>query len=88
MENENCRELRIAVGAVSVKPIRIDRAEELARDKPLTNQLIAAIAEQAGKNIDAIDDVRGPADYKRKLVTVLVRRAITAIVDERLERRL
>jgi hypothetical protein len=32
--------------------------------------------------------VRGPADYKRKLVTVLVRRAITAVARESMERRI
>ncbi len=82
MDDEICRELHLAVGAVAAKPSRIE-AEELARDKPLTTQLIAAIADQAGSSIDAIDDVRGPADYKRRLVAVLVRRAITAVATLR-----
>jgi aerobic carbon-monoxide dehydrogenase medium subunit len=87
MEDEICRELRVAVGAVAAKPCRIE-AEEFARDMPLTTQLIATIADHAGSSIDAIDDVRGPADYKRKLVTVLVRRAIMAVANEPMERRI
>jgi carbon-monoxide dehydrogenase medium subunit len=85
MDHEICRELRVAVGAVAAKPMRIE-AELLARDKPLTAELINAIADQAAKSIDAIDDLRGPADYKRRLVTVLVRRAITAVAKAQMER--
>ncbi len=70
-----CHELRLAVGAVSAKPVRI-AAAELATGKALTAELIATIAAAAARTIDPIDDVRGPADYKRHLVGVLTRRAL------------
>lgn len=79
-----CHELRLAVGAVSAKPLRI-AAEELATGKALTAELIATIAAAAARTIDPIDDVRGPADYKRHLVGVLTRRALQDLANGRTE---
>ena len=76
MENGACRELRLAVGAVSPRPLRIAAAEEMARGQTFHPQLIERIAAEAARAVDPIEDVRGPADYKRHLVGVLVRRAI------------
>jgi carbon-monoxide dehydrogenase medium subunit len=73
------------VGAVSAKPVRI-AAETLANDKALTPDLIATIAAEAARNVDPIDDVRGPADYKRHLVGVLTRRALQALANGKTER--
>jgi carbon-monoxide dehydrogenase medium subunit len=81
MSDGTCRELRLAVGAVSPRPMRIFAGEGMARNQLLTAQLIERIATEAAKSIDAIDDMRGPADYKRHLVGVLVRRAITAVTN-------
>ena len=75
-----CHELRLAVGAVSAKPLRI-AAAELATGKVLTAELIAIIAADAARIIDPIDDVRGPADYKRHLVGVLTRRALQHLAN-------
>ena len=79
-----CHELRLAVGAVSAKPSRI-AAESLANGKDLTADLIATIAAEAARAIDPIDDVRGPADYKRHLVGVLARRALEALANGKTE---
>jgi carbon-monoxide dehydrogenase medium subunit len=79
MDNGICRELRLAVGAVSPHPIRVIAAEQLARDRILTYSLIDTIAAEATHAIDPVDDLRGPAEYKRHLVGVLVRRSIASI---------
>jgi len=79
-----CHQLRLAVGAVSAKPIRI-AAEQLATGKALTAELIATIAAEAARTIDPIDDVRGPADYKRHLVGVLTRRALHTLANGQTE---
>jgi carbon-monoxide dehydrogenase medium subunit len=86
MENGICRELRLAVGAVSPRPIRVAAAEQLARDRILTDSLIDDIAAEAARAVDPVDDLRGPAKYKRHLVGVLVRRSISAIATGRVER--
>ena len=85
IENGICRELRLAVGAVSPRPVRIASGEEQARNQPLTMELIQTIANHAARVIEPIDDVRGPPDYKRHLVGVLVRRAIAAAANGVLE---
>jgi carbon-monoxide dehydrogenase medium subunit len=85
IENGICRELRLAVGAVSPRPVRITSGEQQAHNQPLTMKLIQTIANDAARLIEPIDDVRGPADYKRHLVGVLVRRAITSVVNGVLE---
>jgi len=74
-----CRELRLAVGAVSPKPERVHKAEEMARGEKLTPALIGAISAEASRAGEAIDDLRGLADYKRHLVGVLVRRAVSGL---------
>jgi carbon-monoxide dehydrogenase medium subunit len=80
MDNSVCQELRLVVGAVSPTPIRITAGETLAQREKLTPALIAAIAKEASRSVDPIDDIRGPADYKRHLVEVLTRRAVAAAV--------
>jgi CO/xanthine dehydrogenase FAD-binding subunit len=42
--------------------------------------LISEIARKAGEAVDPVEDLRGPVDYKRQLVKVLVRRALTGCV--------
>jgi carbon-monoxide dehydrogenase medium subunit len=82
MENSVCHELRLVVGAVSAKPVRMHACETLAQGEKLTIELLAAIAAEASRSVDPIDDIRGPADYKRHLVEVLTRRAIGAAINE------
>ena len=72
-----CGELRLVVGAVSPKPVRVQSSESMARGERLTDDLIERIAGDAGHAIDPIDDLRGSAAYKRHLVHVLVRRALS-----------
>jgi carbon-monoxide dehydrogenase medium subunit len=73
-----CRELRLVVGAVSPKPVRLQSGESMARGERLTHDLIERITGDASRAIDPIDDLRGSADYKRHLVHALVRRALSA----------
>jgi carbon-monoxide dehydrogenase medium subunit len=83
LEDGICRDLRLAVGAVSARPLRIIAGEEFARGQSLDAELIGRIAAEAARAVDPIEDVRGPAEYKRHLVGVLVRRALVAVAGER-----
>jgi aerobic carbon-monoxide dehydrogenase medium subunit len=78
MDKDICMELRLVIGAVSPKPIRLKGGESMARGAKLTAELIERIAVDAGQSVDPIDDLRGTADYKRHVVHVLVRRALSA----------
>jgi carbon-monoxide dehydrogenase medium subunit len=44
--------------------------------KKLNHESIEAVARSAAEAVDPIDDLRGPADYKRHVVKVMVRRAL------------
>src|SRR5688500_15435084 len=81
MENGTCRELRLAVGAVSPRPVRITAGEGMARDETQHTEMIERIRAEAAHAEDDAKDVRGPAGYKRHLVQVLTRRAVAAIAS-------
>jgi carbon-monoxide dehydrogenase medium subunit len=85
MKNGICESIRLVVGAVSQTPIRIRKAEELARAEKLTPQLIKEMAVEAAKAIDPITDLHGPADYKRHIVEVLTGRALATLSQEGVE---
>jgi carbon-monoxide dehydrogenase medium subunit len=82
MEHGICRDLRLVVGAVSSHPVRMQQAEELARGKEVTRPVLQAIGAETSRMVDPIDDLRGPASYKRQLVGVLVRRALAAVIQQ------
>jgi carbon-monoxide dehydrogenase medium subunit len=71
-----CNDLRVVVGAVSPAPVRVVDAEELAQGQVVTAELAREIGDLAAAAVEPIGDVRGSADYKRRLVGVLVRRTL------------
>ena len=81
MENGTCRSLSLVVGAVSPRPVRVDKAEEMASGQRLDVKLMEQIATEASRAVDPIDDLRGSADYKRHLVRVLVPRALSTVAQ-------
>jgi len=79
--NEICEEARVVVGAVSPAPVVVTDEARLQGQK-LNSDLIGEIAQRAGDLVDPIEDLRGTVDYKRHLVKVLVRRALTGCVAQ------
>jgi CO/xanthine dehydrogenase FAD-binding subunit len=76
MDGEICRELRLVVGAVSPRPVRMMIGERMAQGEKLSPKLIANIAAQASSDVEPLDDLRGSTEYKHHVVGVLVRRAL------------
>jgi len=74
-----CRQARIALGAVAPRPIRAHAAEEVLRGRPLTPEAIAEAARLAVEATCCIDDLRGSATYRRRVTEVLVRRALSDV---------
>jgi carbon-monoxide dehydrogenase medium subunit len=76
MDNGVCRSARVVLGAVAPTFIRCPAAESYLSGKEISED----VAERAGQlAVDAcspISDVRGSAGYRRRLVQVLVKRAI------------
>jgi carbon-monoxide dehydrogenase medium subunit len=79
--NGICEDTRVVVGAVSPVPVVVADQDRVKGQK-LTSELIGEIAQEAGELVDPIDDLRGTVDYKRQVVKVLVRRALTGCVVE------
>jgi len=79
--NGTCEAARVVVGAVSPVPVMITGAD-LVNGTAMTSESIEEVASKAQAAVNPIDDLRGTAAYKRHLVKVLVRRALTACVNE------
>jgi len=81
MDDDVLRDVRIALGAVAPKPIRAKGAEEILKGSEITNDLLEKAGQRASDESSPIDDVRGSADYRRKIVKVFVMRAIKQAVE-------
>lgn len=71
----------IAMGSVGPTTLEARQAEALITGQVLTPELIEQAALKAGEEAKPISDVRGSAKYRREMVPVLVRRALTASFD-------
>jgi CO/xanthine dehydrogenase FAD-binding subunit len=76
-----CQAAGIAVGACAPTPIRATAAEAVLAGQAISEALIDAAAQAAAGQSLPIDDVRASAGYRRRMVQVLVKRALTAAVE-------
>ena len=76
MCNGICRDLRIALGAVNVIPVRAIKSENVLRGKKINENLIKEAANIVTGEISPIDDVRSSAEYRRDVAIILVKRAL------------
>ncbi|MFQ5614723.1 MAG: FAD binding domain-containing protein [Anaerolineae bacterium] len=82
-EDGTCDDVRLVLGAVAPIPLRARRAEDSLRGGPLDDEAIAAAARLAAEEARPIDDLRGSAWYRRRMVEVLARRGLQRMRDER-----
>lgn len=67
---------RIALGAVAPTPLTADEAAAWLVGRPATGESFRAAGERAQQIARPISDQRGPAEYRKHLVGVLVARAL------------
>jgi carbon-monoxide dehydrogenase medium subunit len=72
-----CEEIRIVLGAVAPTPIRARQAEKILRGKVVDTAAISRAALAARAESRPISDVRSSAEYRREMVRVQTKRAIT-----------
>ena len=76
------REIRIGLGGVAPVPFRASKAENVVRGVALDDAVIREAGEIASSEAEPMTDPHGSADYRRKMVKVLVRRAILAAIEQ------
>ncbi|MDW7740058.1 MAG: xanthine dehydrogenase family protein subunit M [Bacillota bacterium] len=80
LENNLCREVRIAMGAVAPTPVRAYEAEKMLEGKEPSESNIRQAAELAAlQECSPIDDFRASCAYRQELVKVYVRRVLESI---------
>ena len=75
----------IALSAVGMTTIHLDRAEELLRGESPSDELFVQAGEIASADCSPSADGRGPVDYKRHLAGVLTQRALRRSVARALK---
>lgn len=71
-----CEEAKIALGAVAPVPMRAKKAEALIQGHEWTDDLIEKAGDQAAEEAKPITDVRATAEWRKRMVAVLTRRAL------------
>ncbi|MBN1285240.1 MAG: FAD binding domain-containing protein [Anaerolineae bacterium] len=69
----------ITLGSVAPTIVRAEAAEAALRGRVLNDERIVEAARLATEAASPIDDVRGPASYRKEMVRVLVKRALAAL---------
>jgi carbon-monoxide dehydrogenase medium subunit len=77
----DCTSARIALGAVAPTAIRVPEAERAVVGTDLGPEALERAAAEASGAARPIDDLRGPAWYRRHLAGVLTRRALAIARD-------
>jgi CO/xanthine dehydrogenase FAD-binding subunit len=81
-KSDKVEHVRIALGAVAPVAMRAPEAEALLLGNELSERTIFAAASAAAAEVSPIDDFRASADYRRRMVEVLVRRGLGQIAIE------
>ena len=82
MDDDVLSNVKIALGAVAPTPIRAKKAEGILDGQRLNDDLLEKASLTASDESSPIDDVRSSADYRRRIVKVLVGRAIKQAVEQ------
>ena len=76
-QDGRCAEARIAMMGVGETALRADEAEAMLKGRPLDPEAIRVAAEAARDAAQPMTDLHASADYRRHLVEVLARRALS-----------
>ena len=75
------KSIRLVASAATDKATRLKNAEAVLNGKSIDDKLLKEAGEAAVSESEFIADVRGSVPYKRELMKVYVRRAVTAALD-------
>src|SRR3990170_5290762 len=85
LDGDVCRDVRIALGAVAPTVFRARKAEQTLIGKRLTGdsregELFEEVAQVAVGEARPIDDIRGYAAYRKKVIAMLVRHGLEHVI--------
>ncbi len=80
-DGEMIQEARISLGSVAPTIISAQEAEHYLTGKELNNKTTVEAAKLAAAVAKPIDDLRGTAAYRSRMVAVMIRRALTTLRD-------
>jgi carbon-monoxide dehydrogenase medium subunit len=76
IENGKISEARVALGGVVNRPVRSRQAESVLKGEKPSPDAFRESARRAAAEFEPFGDIHGSAEYKRDLVSVMVRRAL------------
>jgi carbon-monoxide dehydrogenase medium subunit len=81
MRDSKCKDIRIVLGAVSDKVLRVKKAEEILKREKVTDAVIEEAGKKASQEAQPITDVRSTAGYRKQMIEVLVKRLIHLAIE-------
>ena len=82
MDGEAADDIRLVIGSVAERPMRVPEAEAAIKGQTLSPEVIRRASEAAADTIETIPDELGSAAYKTHLVRVYVERALNAVASQ------
>jgi carbon-monoxide dehydrogenase medium subunit len=79
-ENGRCQELRLALGGVAATPVLVKDLDFL-RDHSLDESVLGKLFQIVDEQIAPFSDLRGSEWYKRQMVRVFVKKAVTQLAS-------
>jgi CO/xanthine dehydrogenase FAD-binding subunit len=80
VENNKIADIRIAMGSVAPKPIRLFKTEKYLKNNQIDNKLIEEAMRMIGDEIKPIGDIRASAEYRTHVSGVLFKRALERLI--------
>jgi carbon-monoxide dehydrogenase medium subunit len=76
-----CEEIRIVLGSVSNRPVRVNAVEQLIKGQEISAELLEKASKAAVEDIFPITDARSSAEYRRHVSRVLVSRTVRNAIE-------
>jgi carbon-monoxide dehydrogenase medium subunit len=81
VDDDHIADARVVVSAATDRPTRLTTAEDALRGQRVTDALLQRAGEAARAQVDAVEDSRGSADYKKELVRISIVRGVRRCLD-------
>ncbi|MBM3292031.1 xanthine dehydrogenase family protein subunit M [Candidatus Bathyarchaeota archaeon] len=75
-DGDSIKNLRLSIGSVAPTPLRMKKVEKEFIGSKLNHQTLTEIGQACSGQVNPIDDVRGTAEYRRDISSVLIKRAL------------